>query len=668
MTSFHSPILSRFYMPRRFPNSWTVSCAMAIVSGSPCVAYTQGLGRDTLAAVVVTATREAVATAVPTAAVTVLSGEQLRGRGLSSVADALRLVPGVSVVNAGSVGAQTSLFVRGGNSNYVRVLVDGVPLNDAGGAVDLSTLSLENIERIEFVRGPSSVLYGSDAVTGVVQLFTRRGTQPVAWNALVGTGSHGARRSELGLSGGGVGAGFSLSGGRQSTNGELAFNNRFASDVLSGAAHWTPELSTSIALAARWSGSAFQYPTDFAGAIVDHNAEQIEHRFVVSADIEHHVSDAITGHLLLTSNEYLPRSNDAKDNAADTLGFYAYFSRSVRTRRAAELRVSAKLSASTWLTIGGEVARDRERTTSHSQSQYGPSSDAFEASRHTDALFAQLLGNASPAVSYVGGVRLDRNSAFGTFGTARGGAAWKGSEHWRARASLGSAFKAPSYYENFAVGYVKGNPALRPERAQSAEVGVDADLSTVLAVKATAYTQQFRDVIQYTGAPPSPSAPNYFNVAAADARGVELEADWRADAVTTVRASYAYTATRTTRAGYDASAGANYVVGERLLRRPPHAFSLMITQKMTGGGSFDLGVTRVGERSDRDYAVYPAAPVVLPGYTKLDVSTTIPLEGTVEAPVSLVLRVNNALDAKYQDVLHFDSPRRTLFAGVRWGR
>lgn len=93
----------------------------------------------------------------------------------------------------------------------------------------------------------------------------------------------------------------------------------------------------------------------------------------------------------------------------------------------------------------------------------------------------------------------------------------------------------------------------------------------------------------------------------------------------------------------------------------------MITQKMTGGGSFDLGVTRIGERSDRDYAVYPAAPVVLQGYTKLDVSTTIPLEGTIEAPVSLILRVNNALDARYQDVLHFDSPRRTLFAGVRWG-
>ena len=107
--------------------------------------------------------------------VTVVTGDQLRSEGITTVADALRTVPGLSIVQTGSFGGATSLFIRGGESKYAKILVDGVPINDAGGAFDLSTLSTDNLDRIEIVRGPASVLYGSDAVAGVVQLFTRRG-------------------------------------------------------------------------------------------------------------------------------------------------------------------------------------------------------------------------------------------------------------------------------------------------------------------------------------------------------------------------------------------------------------------------------------------------------------------------------------------------------------
>ena len=94
-----------------------------------------------------------------------LRGDALRAAGIAHVQDALRLVPGAAIVSSGPVGSQTSLFLRGGNSNYVRVLVDGVPLNYAGGAFDFANLTTDNIDRIEIVRGPASVLYGPDAVT-----------------------------------------------------------------------------------------------------------------------------------------------------------------------------------------------------------------------------------------------------------------------------------------------------------------------------------------------------------------------------------------------------------------------------------------------------------------------------------------------------------------------
>jgi len=136
------------------------------------------------------------------ASVTILDGAALRAEGLTHVADALRQVPGMAIVQSGSYGAPTSLFTRGAQSNYTKVLVDGVPLNDPGGALDLAFLTLDDVERIEVVRGPTSVLYGSDAVAGVVQIFTRRGAEKPHASLDARGGS-----SVLGRSSAGVGTG-----------------------------------------------------------------------------------------------------------------------------------------------------------------------------------------------------------------------------------------------------------------------------------------------------------------------------------------------------------------------------------------------------------------------------------------------------------------------------
>ena len=193
----------------------TIAVAFAgLVSASPSLAA-QGLAqppKDSLAAVVVTASLVPIATAAPIAMSTVLKGDDLRAQGITRVEDALRLVAGAQVVSGGPVGSQTSLFLRGGNSNYVRVLIDGVPVNDAGGAFDWASLTVDNIDRIEVVQGPASVLYGSDALTGVVQVFTRDGNGPMAAHAYAGAGSYGGRRGELGWSAGNLNAGFTLSG------------------------------------------------------------------------------------------------------------------------------------------------------------------------------------------------------------------------------------------------------------------------------------------------------------------------------------------------------------------------------------------------------------------------------------------------------------------------
>ena len=625
--------------------------------------------RDSLAPVVVTATLVPIATAAPTATVTVLTGDDLRAQGISRVLDALRLVPGAEVVASGSFGSQTSLFLRGGNSNYVRVLVDGVSVNDAGGAFDFSTLTVDNIDRIEVVRGPASVLYGSDAVTGVIQLFTRDGRGPVRTRALVGGGSYGSARAELSAAGGNDRVGFSVGVSRGTTEGILPFNNRFTNDVLSALLRLTLDGRTDARVAARWTASNFHYPTDYSGAVTERNAEQTDHRLVLSVDAGRRLTDRVDVRLVARSDEFLPRSNDDKDAPSDTLGFYGYFSRGVRTRRSAEARLNVRVASTGTISLGGETAWERERSSSLSLSQYGPSADGFEASRHDAAFYAQAVGDATHAVSYSVGARLDQNSAFGSFRTVRASVAWVVDRSTRVRVSAGDAFKAPSFYENFATGFVRGNPALVPERTSSAELGVDQTLADgALNVRATGYMQRFRDIIQYTGSAPTPGAPNYYNVAGADADGVEFEAVYRGVSRWLFSGSYAWTGTRVTESGFDKSTGASYVKGEPLIRRAPHTFSLAATRSLPGDGSVRLIGTRVGARDDRDFASYPAAAVRLPAYMRVDGSVVVPLPAGLGGSAALVARVDNALGASYQEIARFAAPGRVLFIGVRVGR
>jgi vitamin B12 transporter len=624
--------------------------------------------RDSLAAVVVTATRVPIATAAPLSTSTILKGDDLRAQGITRVEDALRLVVGAQVVSSGPVGSQTSLFLRGGNSNYVRVLVDGVPLNEAGGAFDWASLTTDNIDRIEVVQGPASVLYGSDAVTGVVQIFTRDGHGPLSMRAFAGAGSYGGRRDELGWSGGGAKAGFTLSGSHQYTDGILAFNNGFLDDVLSASLRLAPDASTDLRFTTRWSSQIYHYPTASDGSVVDHNAEQTDHRLVLSFDAGRRLSDRVEFRISGASNEYLPRSNDGPDSPADTIGFFGYFSRTAETRRSGDARFNIRFGARGVFTIGEEIAGDRESQSTLSLSSYGNSPGAFSAQRHNSATFVQAIGDATDRLSYVIGGRLDQNSAFGTFQTMRASIAYVLSAEARVRASVGSAFTAPSFYQNFASGYVTGNPNLQPEQSRSAEIGVDAFLADgKLTLKATGFFQQFHDIIDYSGNAPV-GTPSYFNVAGANANGLELEADYRAGGGVSFTGGYTYTATRTTQFGFDSTTGASYVPGQPLIRRPKNAWTLSALQSYSNGARLTLVAAYVGERADRDYVPYPAVPATLAGYTKVDFSFVAPIPSHIKGGLALEGRIDNLFGASYQEVTHFAAPGRMLFIGVRIGR
>src|SRR6185503_14470636 len=218
------------------------------------------------------------------------------------------------------------------------------------------------------------------------------------------------------------------------------------------------------------------------------------------------------------------------------------------------------------------------------------------------------------------GGRLDDNEQFGTFRTARVGVSWRALTHTRLRATAGSAFREPTFAENYSTGaFGTGNPNLVPERSRSVDVGVEQELFDGRAlIGATAFWQRFQNMIDYTGSTAS-CGFSYCNVAAARSNGVEGEANARLVRSLWLGAGGTVLRTRVLSPGFDQSTGGLYRPGESLIRRPEHNWNAELSwrgqQRLSGAARFLV----VGQRTDRDFRPFPATPVTLPAYQRVDV-------------------------------------------------
>lgn len=616
-----------------------------------------------------------VVTATPTprpadavaSAVTVLDGETLRARGLTRVVQALREVPGVDVVEGGSYGSVASIFMRGAESDHVLVLVDGVQVNQPGGAYDVSALGLENVERVEVVRGPASALYGSDAVAGVIQVVTRRGRPGARGSLSTRVGTYGRRDWAAEASGGSERAGYALSLSRLRTDGVLPFNNAHDNTVFSGSVRFAPDERTWSRVTVRMGDREYHFPTDDAGAPVDRNAFTFGDETAVGAQVGRTLNDRISVRALLAASEMDTGTDDAPDGPGDTLGFYGFQSLDHMRRSSAELRADLRLGGDV-LTLGGELETERQRSFTESSSAFGTSADRSAHARGNRALYGHLSGERG-SLAFDLGARLEDNERFGRLATWQAGAALRLSAEGttRVRAKAGTAIKEPTFFENFATGFARGNPDLDPERSTSWEVGLEHGMAGGrVRLSASWFDQSLRDLIQYTFTTPSPDDPNFFNVAAADSRGLELEAAIGSGAFAGSLA-WTWLDTEVVDAGYDEGPGATFVRGEPLLRRPRHRLAGRATYRVVQRGSVSLGASWVDARADRDFSRYPAEPVTLPSWLDLGAGVELGiLEGGGARPsLTLTLRGENLLDRERQDVFGFTGPGRVFLVGAR---
>jgi vitamin B12 transporter len=597
--------------------------------------------------------------------VTVLDGEELRLRGVTRVADALSEVSGLVVVQNGSYGSLTSTYFRGAESDHVKILVDGVEMNQAGGGFDLAGLLVSAVERIEVVRGPASALYGSDAMAGVIHVITRRGRGPRKATVSASGGSYGRMNWGGELHGGTGSAGYSLSMSRVTSDGILEFNNDFRNTVLSGKVFAVPGEGTHLELSGRYSDRTYHFPTDGSGNVVDQNAFTFGEEWTLRAEGSHVVSDRLEMLVTLKTYGWDGGSDDRADGPADTLGYYGYTSQDSFQRTSGDLRVSLVPWAGSVMSVGAELEQEDQHSVSESFSQFGPSEGSSNYERWNRGYYAHLVSEVSGWAGNLG-ARLDDNEQYGEFFTYQAGLSYSipglGS---RLRGSLGRGLKEPAFLEISSTGFTVGNPDLEPEQSFVWEVGLEQALGERgLATSLTWFHQSLEDLIQYTFSSPEPGGPNFFNVAEAQVQGIEATLTAPFGALN-VSGAYTYLDSEVLDAGFDEGAGANFVEGSALIRRPKHQGSLRAVYR-SAGWSLNGNVLWTGSRSDRDFSEWPASPVELSSYTLLNVGAEVNIlsvEGG-RPGINLQVRGENLLDKEYHEVFGFDAPGRVFLVGI----
>ena len=642
--------------------------AFVVFSFTPVAAWSQADdSAAVLRTVVVTATKSPADRTSLSQAVTVITREDIRSRGISRVSDALRIVPGAAVVQNGSTGSVNTLFLRGGESRYTKVLIDGVAVNAPGGFFDLSHLTTDNIDRIEVVRGPSSVVHGADAMAGVIQIFTRQGAGPASMSADARAGTYGTREAALGASGASGLARWSLAGSARRTDGIFKLNNQYYNGTLSGSLGLSPAAGTDVVLSTRYGAAEFHYPTDFTGAPVDSNAYRVQHRLTVGLDGETRLAKSVSGRMRFGTNEVSDLTEDigVPFGAAEP----AKTSQLARNkRRSAELGLTATLPYSSSLSAGIEYIYESERSKDEGGPVGGASSpiSSFSADRNTRSAYAELTtGIARASVTLAG--RLDDNSEYASHATYRLGASVPVSGTTRIRASLSTAFNAPAFNQVRATLYTSASPDLEPERGTSWELGGEQAFAKGRAVLSGAYfSQRFLDMIQFVPGGPPDFLGSFANLTEAESNGYEAELMIRLGKAWSGQAGYTFSQPKVTRVS-ESYAG-TLLPGDPLIRRPRHSGNAALSWYRGQAVSLSTTAMYIGERPDIDFNEFPSPTVMLPSYVRVDVAGSLGVlrSRRGKSVVALTFRVENLFDREYEDVLNFETPGRTILVGARY--
>ena len=601
--------------------AFVLACIVAIAP-----VYAQAPKAASFDPVVVTAARGAQSIEDLVADVTLIGPEEIARSGADSLATLLSRQPGLEIVQNGGPASTSGVFIRGANRQQTVVLLDGIRLESStAGAATLEAIPLDQIERIEILRGPASALYGADAIGGVIQVFTRRGGDALAANANAGYGTYSTAKGSAGISGSAGPVRYALQAGAQRSDGFNAVDNPayFAYDP-DRDGYRAENVSASLGLDwAKDQTLGARYFRNRLNAQYD-GGDQYDDRTVTIVEAWQVES---RNRLAANWNSTLVAGRSTDDSTSTSaLGASRFRTRDMQYRWQNDVALPAG-----HLTLGYERREER----------VDDDADFPVTSRDTDAFYG-IYRIVSGPYALQANLRNDHSSQYGgrTTGTLAFG--WRFAPGWRATASAGTAFKVPTFNDLYYPGY--SNPDLEPETARNFEAslawnGTAGDVR--LGASATGWYNRVKELIVFQCDADFDCAPQ--NVDRATLEGVTLAGDlaWRD---TTVRASL------------DLQNPTDDATGNLLPRRARRhgAFS---AQHRIGPATLTAEIVASSARYDD-----AANTRTMGGYAIVNVAA----EWRVGKGVTLTLRGDNVLDKDYELAAGYATGGAQVFAGLRW--
>ena len=647
-----------------------VSAFLIIIT--PVVSFAQSAPAPTAPTihetVVVTATGREMPESKVGATITVLDREQIEQRHALSTIDLLRTIPGVVAVRAGGVGNLTGVFVRGGESTYNKVLLDGMPLNEPGGAFNFASLSPENIERIEVLRGAHSALFGSDAMASVIQLFSvRPDTSRPQVNLTVDGGTYNTAHLAVGAGARTDSVQYSVFGSHLRTDNREP-NNESKTSTMSVSLTRMLKSGASARFLGRGEFGRAGTPGTTAFGRPDMDAHFLHRDASVLGGWNQPLGSRVTQQTsysyistnyrstnLVTDPPYTPRFGALV--AAFPSSDFLYDSETELERHHFEYRADAVVGRNQVVTAAFAYDGERGVLTNH-RSTAAPQRPA----RNNTGTTLQYEATAE-RMSIVGGIRFENNGSFGFYVAPRVAASWlvsagnDGPGSTRVRASVGRGIKEPLFIQSYSPSpSFLGNPNLAPERSRGFDLGLEQRFAgDRAAVELTYFANHFDDLISLGPFDPVTFNAQYENIGETRASGLELVGTAIVNGGLRVNGGYTLLDSKVVRS---ISSSPIFAPGRDLYRRPRHSGSLQASYSRNRV-ALALGAVFIGSRIDTDFNF----PTVTSneGYALWNASGEMRLARRTAGFVT----IDNLAGGEYMEPLGYPALGRTVRVGLR---
>ena len=640
-----------------FPTPLLLFLPAVIFGQQDVVSKTDTTGVYRLANVVVTATKTYTSTLELANSITIIDSAEIAVRGKINVFELLKTEYGVSYTTQGPQGTLANISLRGGNAGNTVVLIDGIKMNltsDPSNVYDFANLPTEGIERIEILRGPQSILYGSDALSGVVNIITKKGKgKPLVIINAEG-GSYGTIKGSFGVTGSTNAFNYNFFLGRTQSDGFSAASEKYGNNEKDG--YEGNNLSSRFGfefnehaylnLFLRFTKSEADYDQHGGEFGDDPTYKYNQEEFVTRAEGGFELLDGDWNQkigLSFYKNVRKYRYDSTLNNPASSRSLYN------GKRFNFDWLNQFNVSSNQLILFGFDAQIDQSASQFFLISSFGPfESNIPENNVSIIGLYLQdqiKLGNSFFATA---GIRYDSHQKFGSAFTYRFAPAyilWQTGT--KLKATIGTGFKPPSIFYLYDPFF--GNENLDPERSIGWDAGIEQYFfRQSISVGATYFYNSFTDLIGLD--------ENFksINIDEAETKGVELFFNSKVMDGLNIKANYTFMET------IDKSESSP----DRdmpLLRRPKHKVGFISSYSFAGRVNVSLEIIYVGERDDKDFSTFPASRVILDPYTILNAATQI----NVNKWLILTGRVENLFDNDYEDVLGYATPGISGFVGLK---